>query len=346
MKLSIGILAHNEEGYVGATIASLLSQSIFSDATITKQVVVVANGCKDATAAEARAALSAATAPGYSFKVLDIDTPGKANAWNVFVHEASDAGADYFVLLDADIEFASADAVARLIRHLDADDDLMIAPDQPLKKFASGGAMRFLIRMLQKSGSDDEHAISGQLYAARAGALRAVRMPLGVVVEDGFLRAMILTSSFGEAEDKRRIRRAPGVSHYYAPYETLAELWRYERRQAAGTAINRFLYDEFASWRAKGLAIAAEIDRRNKADPHWLDALVAARAKTGGVILTPPGYAFRRLRRLARLKPRDFFKAPLYLVAVLYDLAVAVDASRQLRTRAKRGGHWESIRTA
>lgn len=346
MKLSVGILAHNEEDVIAATIESLLSQSIFSEPLTAVEVVVVANGCSDRTADIARSALARLDAPRQAARVIVLEQSGKANAWNVFTHEASARDADYLVLLDADIEFAAPDAVSSLIRNLENHDEVMIAPDQPVKRFSRRGPMSALIRALQKSGSDDEHALSGQFYAARPDALRAVVMPLGVVVEDGFLRAMTLTCSFSAAEDKSRIRRAPGVRHYYNAYESLSSIWRYERRQAAGTSINRFLFDEFANWRAKGLDIRAETARRNREAPDWVEGLIARRSREGGLILPPKNYAVRRLNRLKRLSLREAPKAPLYAVAILYDILVAIDAARQLRDRAGRGARWDAIRSS
>ena len=57
--VTIGILAHNEERSLAATIASLFAQSLLSGQAaiprLTLEVVVVPNGCTDATVAVARA---------------------------------------------------------------------------------------------------------------------------------------------------------------------------------------------------------------------------------------------------------------------------------------------------
>ncbi|MFZ5617534.1 MAG: glycosyltransferase [Pseudomonadota bacterium] len=348
MNLAIGILAHNEESYIAATIASLLAQTVIADPAIAKQIVVVANGCNDHTAQAAEEALKRIP-PGANCAgaVRDIAMAGKANAWNVFVHSATAPDTDFFVLLDADIEFASADAIERLIAHLQNNPDVLIAPDQPVKKFGSGGGpLRPLIRALQKTGGDDDRALSGQLYAARASALRSVRMPLGIVVEDGFLRAMTLTANFSAPETLSRILRAPGVRHFYKPYESLAAIYRYERRQAVGTTINRFLFDAFRVWRASGLDIVSEIARRNAAEPDWLETLIAERITNCGPIAVPKNYALRRLRRRENWTLKNAVKAPLTAASVLFDLVVAYDASRQLRHRARRGARWDTIRKA
>lgn len=345
MKLAIGILAHNEERVIAATVASLLAQTVIADPAIAKEIVVVANGCADRTAEKAAAALQNIP-PGANCAgmVRELRAAGKANAWNVFVHEASAPDTDIFVLLDADIEFASADAIERLINHLRNHPDVLVAPDQPVKKFEGGGSLRPIIRALQKTGSDDDRALSGQLYAARASALRSVRMPLGIVVEDGFLRAMILTANFSGPETLSRILRAPGVRHFYRPYESLAAIYRYERRQAVGTTINRFLFDAFRAWRSDGVDIVGEIARRNAAEPGWLEALIAERIKNCGPIAVPKNYALRRLRRRENWSPKNIVKAPLTAASVLFDILVAYDASRQLRNRAKRGARWDAIR--
>lgn len=347
MKVAIGVLAHNEEDFIAATIASLLAQTLVADPCVRKQIVVVANGCADGTAEIARTALKAIDA-GWNAtgEVLDLETPGKANAWNVFVHSTIAPDTDYIVLLDADIEFAAPDAVERLIRHLEDDPAIAIAPDQPVKKFsAGGGLLRPVIRALQKTGSDDDHALSGQLYAARAADLRFVVMPIGIVVEDGFLRAMTLTRNFSAAETLPRIRRAPGVRHYYAPYQSFAAIYRYERRQAVGTAINRYLYDEFRRWGQSGPGLADEIAKRNLENPAWIETIIAARVSQAGLIAVPKNYALRRLRRRENRSFRNIVKAPLIAASVLFDVIVAVDATRQLKNRSK-GVRWDTIRAS
>ncbi len=346
MKLTVGILAHNEERAIAATIASLAGQSIFADAGVDAQVIVVANGCSDRTAEAARAAF--ASAQVRKAKTVELAEPGKANAWNVLIHEAARADTDFFILLDADIEFAAPDTIRQLIDFLIANPETMVAADQPMKRFVgAAGPMRTLIRALQKTGSDGDHALSGQLYAARAGALRAVIMPSGIVVEDGFLRAMILTRNFSGAEDLARLRRAPGAAHYYQPYETMLAIFRYERRQAAGTAINRFIYDEFREWRARGIEIVGEISRRNREDKGWVDKLIANRAGAARELLIPKTYVFRRLRRRPGFSLARFVKAPMVWLAVVYDVVVARAADRQLRQRSASpsASHWDAIRT-
>ena len=342
MKISIGILAYNEERFIESTVASLMRQTVFADAETEKEIILVANGCIDRTAAVADAALKAALgAPNLRAEVLELAEPGKANAWNVFIHEASAKDTDYFVLLDADIEFERDDAISRLIQHLEEKPEIEIAPDQPVKKFRSKGFFAVLIRAMQKTGSDGDTALSGQLYAARAKTLRSIVLPRGLVVEDGFLRAMTLTGSFTHPEERARICRAPAVRHFYAPYESLSGVYRYERRQAAGTAINRLVYREIQRWRKDGLDPAAEIARRNEQDPGWLEGVIAKGVAEGDAI--PRNYVFRRLRRRDNWSLKRLHKLPLIAAATLFDLVVAIDATKELRNRSA-GVRWDTIR--
>src|SRR5438874_6045172 len=57
--ISIGILAHNEAGAIGATLESLLEQSLLSrdPGDYRVEIVVVPNGCSDNTIAVAAATL-------------------------------------------------------------------------------------------------------------------------------------------------------------------------------------------------------------------------------------------------------------------------------------------------
>ena len=72
-------------------------------------------------------------------------------------------------------------------------------------------------------GLDDwKTAICGQLYAMPAARARAFRLPIGLPVEDGFLRAMVLTDHLTGPEDFTRIDGLDGLRHLYAAKVTSA----------------------------------------------------------------------------------------------------------------------------
>ena len=95
--LSVIIPASNEESYISACLTALFASTMPSCGA---EVIVVANGCRDATAARAQGMAGAAKAAGWGFQVLDLAQGGKPNALN-----AGDAAAqgDMRAYLDADV---------------------------------------------------------------------------------------------------------------------------------------------------------------------------------------------------------------------------------------------------
>lgn len=112
--LSVVVPAHNEAGLIGACLRALFaSQPVPGGA----EVIVVANGCTDATAAEARTCTEVATACGWHLTVLERAQGGKPGALN-----AGEAMARGRVLayLDADVIVSPA-LCAELVQVLDRD---------------------------------------------------------------------------------------------------------------------------------------------------------------------------------------------------------------------------------
>lgn len=78
LALSVVIPAHNEAQVLGQALAGLLAQDFDGELDI----VVVANGCTDNTAAVARRYLSAAAARGFALRVVELDRASKPRALN------------------------------------------------------------------------------------------------------------------------------------------------------------------------------------------------------------------------------------------------------------------------
>ena len=77
--LSVILPASNEEAYIGACLMALFASDPVPGGA---EVVVVANGCRDATADRARAMAGAAKAAGWGFQVLERAEGGKPGALN------------------------------------------------------------------------------------------------------------------------------------------------------------------------------------------------------------------------------------------------------------------------
>lgn len=100
-QVSVLLPAHDEAGYIGACLRALLASE---GDDLRAQVIVVANGCTDATAAIARSHAETARARGWRLEVIETPDPGKLAALNA--GEAA-ARAPVRVYLDADVQVAT-----------------------------------------------------------------------------------------------------------------------------------------------------------------------------------------------------------------------------------------------
>ncbi len=327
--VDIGIFAHNEAAGIAAMLAGLMAQDIHAEADLVVRVLVLANGCTDGTAARAR------TVPGV--EVADLAQGGKSRTWNRFVHDLSRREADVLVFCDADIELPQPGALTGLVRGLLARPGLRVLSSQPVKDIVArpqglGRVERLIARAT--GGLDNwRQAICGQLYAMPAVQARRIHMPVGLPVEDGFLRAIVLTDAFTQPEDLRRIDGLDGVHHVYASERKVGALIRHQVRIVIGSAVNLAVYQHLdalpAARRQPELARAA-------ADDGWLGAVVRAQLPRW-----PDGHVPLHFltKRLARTEDRGIQRWPLLIAGFGFDLIVYVLA--QIRMARGAGvGFW------
>lgn len=104
--LSVIIPASNEAGYIGDCLRAL-----FGSGALQAEAIVIANGCKDDTAAVARGMATVAKAAGWHLLVLELAEGGKPNALN---KGDTAAQGDLRAYLDADVN-VSPDLMRQLI---------------------------------------------------------------------------------------------------------------------------------------------------------------------------------------------------------------------------------------
>jgi glycosyltransferase involved in cell wall biosynthesis len=125
---SIIIPASNEAAYIGASLRALLASDVGDGLgqpdRPSVEVIVVANGCSDDTAAVARSFAEVTAARGWPLTVLAVEEGGKLNALNI---GDSVATGDFRIYLDADVH-VSPTLVA----------DIVAALDRPEPAYASG----------------------------------------------------------------------------------------------------------------------------------------------------------------------------------------------------------------
>jgi hypothetical protein len=277
--------------------------------------------------------------------VQDLAEGGKSNAWNRYIHEFSAGAAELIVMLDADIEFANLDTIANTIEALRADATAVVAVDLPLKSAARKPRKTLLERIslaVSAESLSGPPGVSGQFFCARSSALRQIWMPKGLSVEDGFLRAMLVTDCFRSPADERRVIRAPNASHYYEALTSPADIFRHELRIVVGTAMNCYLMWDFLLYATdpQGAGAGTLIRNRTMQDPRWYPTLMTNSIQNHGWWVLPRGTLFRRLAGLRGKSGRALFRAvPVAAIGLLLDLPVFWAANQKLKS-GDAVGYW------
>ena len=145
-------------------------------------------------------------------------------------------------------------------------------------------------------------------------------MPLGLIVEDGFVKAMLLTDSFRQPEKTDAIVRADGATHYFEAVTGFRAWFQHERRLVNGTAVNILLFSHIRDLVAQGKDPKAVIRANNEANPAW----VADLAKSyRGALPGAAEFVYEPLKKLARLPlPKRILALPIALLRAVLNVAV------------------------
>lgn len=223
--LSVIIPASNEAGHIGKCLRSLLDQDHQGEV----QVVVVANGCRDDTAARAAAFKGEFAARGWLLTVLERAEGGKTAAMNLGDDHALHANRMY---LDADI-LMDRNMLSALVKTINvaeprfAGGRLVISP-------ASSRVSRVYGRFWSSLPFMTRNVTGGGLYAVNAaGRARWGRYPQ-VIADDTYARLQ-----FSEDE-----RHRVNSSYRTNLAEGFPLLVRVRRRQDRGVEEIARLYPE------------------------------------------------------------------------------------------------------
>lgn len=282
-RISIGVMAHNEESAIAATLGDLLAQDLFSQRGASVQALVLVNGATDRTADVARSVFAAQARGGPAeARVVEIARAGKANAWNEFVHRHSFPDATTLICMDADIRLPQADTLSRMVTTLIEHPEAQAAVDEPVKSFAlkRHGLRRRLSLAAARAAQAGPPKLCGQLYAARAAALRGIFLPEPMLVEDGFVKAMLVTDGFRRPERQDALARTPGAYHLFEAETSLPHVFRHEKRIVMGTVCNLILFAHLRQCVAQGRDAAAVIRECMAADANWFRRLIAENMRT------------------------------------------------------------------
>ena len=230
-RLSVIIPASNEADYIGACLTAL-----FASGPLDAECIVVANGCRDATAAVAQGFAAQATAAGWALTVLDLPQGGKPNALNAGDRTARGALRAY---LDADV-VVSPPLMAQLIAALGGDSPRYATGTAQIPR-AQSWVTRAYARFWQRLPFAQSNAPGYGLFAVNpAGRARWGDFP-AIISDDTFVRLQF--------EPHERVQ-VP-ASYAWPMIEGFSALTRVRRRQDAGVAEIDRLYPGLLAREAK-----------------------------------------------------------------------------------------------
>jgi len=344
MKISLGMPAYNESQRIAQTIRCVFAQTLFRsppEHVDAVELVVVPNGCGDDTAEVAQGVIDELLPTlrhgKVSARVEVVAQAGKSNAWNLYVHRFARQDADVVFLLDSDVLFTPDRCFEMLVEKLAASPDAYAVVGRPLKDIAlkSRKSLFDRISLLGSAANDQQHpAIAGSLYAVRGEIIRRIWMPRGLLVEDGFVRAMLITNFFTNKDYGAQYDRIVRVDDAHQVFEAVRSpvgIFKHSKRLLVGVRINACIYDQL--WHLpEGEDAGSWAKRKNEENPDWLRQLVREKIKSLGFWVMPDGLVFRRFREL---KGKSLVRAVRsFLLAVFafpFETAVLWSANRAVR---------------
>lgn len=340
IRVDFGLFAHNEAEGIAAMVGELARQTIFVRSDIDVRILILANGCSDKTAEIARASVPEALAA--QIEVFDFEQGGKSRTVHRFIHETSRPDLDFLGFMDADIRLPNADTLARMVDAMQTRPELSAFSSRPVKDVEHDNLSVGPIAKLIVAGggglNDWRKAICGQLYLLRAPVARDIGLPLGLPVEDGFMRAMVLTDLFSRDGDTTCIDGDPEIFHVYESIRGLRELIHHQTRIVLGSAVNATLYRRFRRETPDRESLHALLMGEAQED-GWLPKVLEQDLPTRPFGYVPFGFLTKRIKAF-RARGRAGIKGYVILCAgVVLDTLVWCLASWRM-WRGQGSGFW------
>lgn len=207
---TILIPAHDEAAVIGRTLW-YLSRGL----PLTRfDVIVIANGCSDATAARARAALPQAT-------VIETDRAGKCHALNLGYRMAAQTAP--IICLDADLD-VTAEALAALLKPIEDGIARAACGQMDVDTSAVSSSVRVFYQGWRANPYFARGKFGGLFALSPEGAARVFPLP-NIIADDEFIRRSFAPEDIAFVSGCRFVARAP---------RTLASLLRVRRRSLRG----------------------------------------------------------------------------------------------------------------
>lgn len=341
--IDIAVFAYNEAANISNLIADVAKQTVFARPDVDIRLLILANGCTDDTvpvAIAARDKLDASLVP--RIEVMNFERGGKSRTMHHFIHECSRRHADLLGFMDADIRLPETDTLERMIEQMLTRPSLQTFTSRPVKdiEYDSEGSS-LISRVIAAGGgglSDYRNAICGQLFMMRSAMARQIGLPDGLPVEDGFMRAMMLTDLLSAPEDLERIDGDPEVYHIYESIRGIPELIRHQTRIVIGSVVNEVLYTKI-SQSTSTQEEAHTLLMSASTDANWLGRVLKESLPRFPYGYVPFPYLFWRLRAYPDSGKTGLKSRLMLFLGFGLDVVVYVRASFHMMTRPS-SGYW------
>lgn len=342
MDISIGVFCYNEQDTIIQTLNNIFEQDLFQSEHKCK-IYVLANGCRDNSIPlirewEAKLSLE----KQLQFELLELRFAGKSRTWNHFVHNVLSNESGAVIFADGDIAIPDSTVFSRLVGMIENSELLLASSSLPIKDIEHTGEKPKGLDKLIKMGAADfdtvRHSICGQLYIARASTVRDIYMPIGLPVEDGFLRAMIMTDLFTLERDLRRIDSQKSIWHVYESLRGMRSLVRHQIRIVIGTTINRLIFQRLDSLQDRDSRI--EELRKSSEDENWLKDVINSSLPVFPYGYIHPKFILKRTKNSFENKKHKSLKGVASIVfGLAFDITVYIFANIKM-SRGNSAGFW------
>lgn len=340
IEIDIGVFAYNEEHNIKRIIEAIQKQDVFSSENYSVKVYILANGCTDNTVQIASRLIEKSQSQQH-FEVIDLKVGGKSRTWNRFVHEFSRGSADQLIFCDSDIWFTKNTIFSSLSRELSSNTNLSAMSSRPIKDLTlTKDILSFKDRLIASSGdglNNWKTSICGQLYILKSFVARHIYLPLGLPVEDGYLRAMLLTNNMTEHESPLKISGNEDIFHIYHSERTIFALINHQTRIVIGSSINFLIFNELRK-KNYNFSEMIELSKQNSQNEAWLPELVSSKLPTLKYGWIPWHFLFKRIN-YAKINLASPKRLIMLSLGVGFDLVVYILAQYKM-SRGKGVGHW------
>jgi glycosyltransferase involved in cell wall biosynthesis len=349
LKLSVGVVAWNEESSIAAALQSILKQTIFRNARslgFETELIVVANGCTDRTV-DVTAELfqkmrgEFPQISGVRLRLEEVAEAGFANAWNLLAHTYSRPDADFIYFVNADIVIDQPEAFEWMLNALQKDSGMQVVSPVGRKHIEVAKCKslcdRLNLAVTRFTEKNQTAQVRGHCFCARASAMRSVWLPKrfpGAV--DGAFKRMIVSKMAAEPDNPARIGLARNAGYTFEAYRTFKDIYNRRVRLFVGQTFIEALMRHLKTMRAEQpqLNMAAYLRARDETDPSWLQRLVQLSIHVKGLFATMPSPWFRF--RFWKNPNIGIFKKlcmlPVAAAAFIFDIPVFLSAAWRLKT--------------